>query len=31
MALAERGLEEGSPITPKEPLGPTEPEATADD
>jgi len=32
MALAEKGLEEGSPIKPKEPLGPTEePEAAADD
>jgi len=30
MALAERGAEEGHPIKPKEPLGPTS-EATADD
>jgi len=31
MALAEQGLEEGSPIKPKEPLGPTEPPQAADD
>jgi len=31
MALAERGLETGSPIKPKEPLGPTDSEAPADD
>ena len=31
MALAEQGLEEGSPIKPKEPLGPTESPQAADD
>ena len=31
MALAERGLEEGSPIKPKEPLGPTTQAQPTDD
>ena len=31
MALAEKGLEEGSPIKPKEPLGPSESPQAADD